>query len=273
MEFAKVYAPKILSQDLKRVIKKQIQKGHGVIPHTNDSLQRMKQYLQTTFYAQVQWNYQGNWQCDVASVETGKPKIQLVPYDVQLCGLDAVVRDLVTGTEYRAPRVHAHFGAYEDPTSNLYTQGDALAIIAQLAKERGAGTELASYVGEKILQPQIADIKGEPVFIPQWLVPVTIDVKLYLTWKVQPATPKEIEQMMAVYYSHAEPGSELYASILEDRRALEKFHRPDPFLDANLKLSGGVVCDGFFGRVLENYVTDIKSCDQDFNVDEEADAV
>ncbi|MBI4738725.1 hypothetical protein HY772_04060 [Candidatus Woesearchaeota archaeon] len=269
-EFANVYEHKILPKDLKRAIKKQIQNGRGIIPYTNDSLQRMQRYLQTNRYTRPEWNYQGNWQFNVGCVETGKPKIQLVPYDVQLRGLDALVRDLVTGTEYRAPRLHAYFGAYDDPTSELYEQGDAIAVIAQVAEEGGMQTSLGStYVEEKILEPLLTDIKGKPIFIPQWLVPLTVDVTLRLTWKVQPATVEEIQKRIAADYPYMNSCSHAYKLIFEDMCAQEKRYRRDPFLEANLKLSGGVVCDGFFGRVLENYVTDIKHRVQDFGVDKE----
>ncbi|MBI5398779.1 hypothetical protein HZB03_04915 [Candidatus Woesearchaeota archaeon] len=233
-EFAKVYEHKIKHKNLEKLIIKQMhctsifpndQKTRAFV-HARLQAEEFYKRFNDKIYHRRQKVPDGTWNQEFWSVKIGKSKIRLVPYDFQFENLDVVVRDLVTGATYRAPRIHPEFECYDDVTSDIYSRADPIAVIVQVAEYAGVQTSLgATYIGEQVLEPRLQDIKGEPIFIPQWLSPVEVIISNHF-----------IETGCFRGQFFAEPCM-------------------------MLTLKGGVICDSFFGRILEGHIIDIKLLD------------
>lgn len=230
--FAKVYEHKVSGKNLISKIKKQLSSvDKSIFPYDSRTGPVLRDFFVRDFANRGYEFFCGSAKVYVDTIDVGKPKIELVPYDVHTTDLEVRVRDLHFGNEYRAKRIHKEFGGFDDPLSYIYSCSDPLAVIAQVASFIGSATTLGvSYVGADVLEPKISDIMGDPVFIPKWVVPLD----LMMVYTVFPGC------------TYPEEG--------------------DAF---NLKVKGGVVCDGIIGRVLYGQIVDIKKCLDDWTLMED----
>jgi hypothetical protein len=258
--FAKVYNTRIRLKDLESIVKKQVfSRDPRVFPNDPSTTSVLKQFWYDKVFSRNHcWKYSVH---DVAISK--KPKSRLIPFDIFQGDSGVEVTDLVTGRVYRSVRIDPYLADQGDALSMIYRSNDSIAVLVQVLKDDFSAAGFGvSHIGEDILMPEVQDIRGEPVYLPVWLVPLELKVNMggeYYTY------PLDVDKEMRELFANCPVAEDtrMYQDIKMSVIAKCGLYNSNlrMSVSGNLVLQGGVVCDGFIGRIMAGQVTDIVAKD------------